>query len=150
MCIQSGTVSESEHVTLQIQHIHPCSVKNNGVTGGIWAFPGLMIPQSIFPVVLLLCLFLGLGEKKHRADPSANWWSLSISFPRMLIKDNKPSRSFLCCSKLTVTSAPLAQHMHMARWGERQVHAYTHTHTHTHAHAHAHEAAGEYIIKCRR
>lgn len=50
--------------------------------------------------------FLGLGINKEQIHQLNGGPYLFLS-SWMLIKDNKPRRSFLCCSKLTVTSAPL-------------------------------------------
>lgn len=79
---------------------------NKDISWSIWAFPVLMTPQSIFWAFFTAVFFLGLGINKEQIHQLNGGPYLFLS-SWMLIKDNKPRRSFLCCSKLTVTSAPL-------------------------------------------
>lgn len=67
------------------------------------AHPGQMIPHCAF---FLTIFFLSLGINTALIHQPNGGAYLFLS-PWMLIKDNKPHGSFLCCFKLAVTSAPL-------------------------------------------
>lgn len=99
------------------------------------------MPPSVFPAFFTALFFLW-GKNTEQIHQRKGGPYLSHS-PRMLIKDNKLCRSFLCCTKLAVTSAPLAP---TSTWPDGvKVHTHTRTHTHLNTWLMAFpEATGEY------